>query len=173
VARDQIRDQIRDRRRLSRPAPSQAEPRPEIRGTYCDDSGHLRRGRRVETQRSHLDRSGRSRKCHPPVPEVSHPSARLARTAASPRLRRLRSGDRGRSSCDSELGSGGSGHRSRCGTPSHRSWALDRPDSERPGSAMIRLCPLLLMPGRAHARSCTNSRVEDDPGRADCRVAGL
>ena len=54
VARDQIRDQIADQRRLSRPTPSQAERRIEIRGTYCNGSGHLGRGRRVEIQRSHL-----------------------------------------------------------------------------------------------------------------------
>src|SRR5665811_204459 len=48
VARDQIRDQIADQRRLSRPTPSQAKPRIEIRGTYCNGSGHLGRGRRVE-----------------------------------------------------------------------------------------------------------------------------
>src|SRR5450759_4455277 len=54
VARDQIRDQITDQLRLRRPAPSPAERRVEIRGTRCDGSGHLRRGRRVETQRSHL-----------------------------------------------------------------------------------------------------------------------
>ena len=53
VARDQIRDQIADQRRLSCPTPSQAKRRIEIRGTYCNGSGHLRRGRRVETQRSH------------------------------------------------------------------------------------------------------------------------
>ena len=49
VARDQIRDQIADQRRLSRPTPSQAERRIEIRGTYCIGSEHLGRGRRVET----------------------------------------------------------------------------------------------------------------------------
>jgi len=54
VARDPIRDQIADQRRLSCPTPSQAERGIEIRGTYCNGSGHLGRGRWVETRRSHL-----------------------------------------------------------------------------------------------------------------------
>src|SRR5674476_1623581 len=64
VARDQIRDQIADQRRLSRPTPSQAERRSEIRGTYCNGSGHLGRGRRVETQRSHLGPVSQVSECH-------------------------------------------------------------------------------------------------------------
>ena len=48
VARDQIRDQIADQRGLRRPAPSQTERRIEIRGTYCNGSGHMGRGCRVE-----------------------------------------------------------------------------------------------------------------------------
>jgi hypothetical protein len=60
VARDQIRDQTCDQRRLSRPAAPQAERRIEICGTYCNGSGHLGRGRRVETQRSHLGLAVRS-----------------------------------------------------------------------------------------------------------------
>ena len=67
MARDQVRDQIADRRRLSRPAPSQAERRIEIRGTYCNGSGHLGRGRRVETQRSHLGPGSQVSECHPQV----------------------------------------------------------------------------------------------------------
>ena len=67
VARDQIRDQTCNQRRLSCPTPSQAKRRIEIRGTYCNGSGHLGRGRRVETQRSHLAHGSRVSECHPPV----------------------------------------------------------------------------------------------------------
>src|SRR5450759_2095699 len=67
VARDQIRDQITGQRRLSRPAPSQAERCLEIRGTYCNGSEHLGRGRRVETQRSHLGPGSQVSECHPQV----------------------------------------------------------------------------------------------------------
>ena len=67
VPRDQIRDQIADQRRPSRPTPSQAERRIEIRGTYCNGSGHLGHGRRVETQRSHLGSCSQVSECHPPV----------------------------------------------------------------------------------------------------------
>ena len=71
VARDQIRDQIADQRRLSRPTPSQAERRIEIRGTCCNGSGHLGRGRRVETQRSHLGPGSQVSECHPQVVDKS------------------------------------------------------------------------------------------------------
>jgi hypothetical protein len=67
VARDQIRDQIADQQRLSRPVPCQTERRIEIHGTYCNGSGHLGRGRRVETQRSHLGPVSQVSECHPQV----------------------------------------------------------------------------------------------------------
>jgi len=87
VARDQIRDQISDQQRLSCPASSQTERRFGIRGTCWDASGHLRRGRRVETQRSH---PGPGRQVF--WSATLQLEARLMRTAASPCLRPLRSG---------------------------------------------------------------------------------
>jgi hypothetical protein len=50
----------------------------EIRGTYCDASGHLRRGRRVETQRSHLDswQTGQLKCRHPVGDKIGADGAR-------------------------------------------------------------------------------------------------